>query len=96
MKITKEHLILLKNMNVGWQECEQGAPEIDPKRPYGNSDVEGDICELLGIQRVSVNYEEGFRTEDLEYAAKIHKEMGNVIKYIFNNYDFKKIIDTEI
>ena len=44
-----EHLKLLRRMYVGWNDCEFGAPEIDPKRPYGNSDVEYDIAEILGI-----------------------------------------------
>jgi hypothetical protein len=34
-------------MYVGWQDCETGAPEIDPKRPYGNSRVARDIHEIL-------------------------------------------------
>jgi len=30
-----------------WYGCETGAPGLDCKRPYGNSDVEGDVCEIL-------------------------------------------------
>lgn len=45
--VTNEHLILMRRMYVGWCYDEFGAPEIDPKRPYGNSDVLGDIHELL-------------------------------------------------
>jgi len=45
--MTAEHLTLLKRFQVGWQDCEAGAPEIDPKRPYGNSDVENDIHEMM-------------------------------------------------
>jgi hypothetical protein len=47
-RLTPEHVALLRRMNVGWHDCEYGAPEIDPKRPYGNSWVEGDIAEILG------------------------------------------------
>lgn len=36
-------------MCVGWNDCEFGAPEIDPKRPYGNSDVEQDMIEVIGL-----------------------------------------------
>ena len=50
-EIKPEHLKLIKPMNVGWQECEYGAPEIDPKRPYGNSAVEDDILEILGWKK---------------------------------------------
>jgi hypothetical protein len=45
--LTENHLKLLQKMWVGWSTCEFGAPEIDPKRPYGNSDVIGDIHEIL-------------------------------------------------
>ena len=47
-RVTADHLKLLRRMYVGWQDCEYGAPEIDPKRPYGNSSVEQDIAEILG------------------------------------------------
>ncbi len=80
MNITKEHLKLLKRMHVEWGHCEYGAPAINPKRPYGNGGVETDICEILGKKRVQVDYEEGFLTEDLEYASKIHAEMEDVLQ----------------
>lgn len=45
-----EHLKLLQRFIVGWQDCEFGAPEIDPKRPYGNSHVHQDMIEVLGFE----------------------------------------------
>lgn len=48
--IKKEHLTLLQRFEVGWQDCEFGAPEIDPKRPYGNSNVIQDMVEVLGFK----------------------------------------------
>lgn len=49
--LAEEHIKLLRAMNVCWQHCEYGAPEIDPKRPYGNSGVECDIHEILTGER---------------------------------------------
>ena len=46
--LTQDHLTLLGSAFVGWQDCETGAPEIDPKRPYGNGSVSTDVAELLG------------------------------------------------
>jgi hypothetical protein len=46
--ITEDHLKLLRCMYVGWNDCESGTPEINSKRPYGNSDVVGDVREILG------------------------------------------------
>jgi hypothetical protein len=52
-EVKKEHLALLKNMSVGWQNCEFGAPEIDPKRPYGNSNVLQDMIEIFGVKEIN-------------------------------------------
>jgi len=49
-ELTENHIKLLKRMYVGWQDCETGAPEINPKRPYGNSSVASDIAEILGMK----------------------------------------------
>ena len=50
--VKEEHLKLISHMNVGWNDCEFGAPEIDPKRPYGNSDVIQDIVEIFGMEEI--------------------------------------------
>ena len=47
--VTDEHLRLLRRAHVTWMDAEFGAPEIDCKRPYGNSDLYSDIAEILGI-----------------------------------------------
>ena len=47
--VTDEHLKLLRGAYVGWDDCEFGAPAIDCKRPYGNSDVIADIAEILEV-----------------------------------------------
>ena len=47
--VTDEHLRLLRRAYVSWEDAEFGAPSIDPKRPYGNSNVYGDIAEILGL-----------------------------------------------
>lgn len=52
-ELTADHLTLLQNMYVDWDECETGAPCINPKRPYGNSNVERDIVIILGWIKTS-------------------------------------------
>ena len=49
-EVTEEHIQLLRDMVVTWWNCEFGAPAIDPKRPYGNSWVYGDIAETLKLE----------------------------------------------
>lgn len=56
-EIREEHLKLLKEMEVGWNDCEFGAPEIDPKRPYGNSDGVDDVARLIGYKKNKNNVE---------------------------------------
>jgi len=51
-EIKSEHLKLIQRFYVDWNYCEFGAPEIDPKRPYGNSDVHRDMIKILGIEEL--------------------------------------------
>lgn len=44
--LKKEHLDLMKRFHIDWNDSEFGAPTIDSKRPYGNSDTERDIREI--------------------------------------------------
>ena len=47
--LKQEHITLLRESEIEYQNCETGAAGIDPKRPYGNSDVEYDVAALLGL-----------------------------------------------
>jgi hypothetical protein len=47
--VTDEHLRLLRRARIWWDGLEFGAPGIDPKRPYGNSNVFADIAEILEV-----------------------------------------------
>jgi hypothetical protein len=78
-RLTAEHIALLRNMYVGWNNCETGAPEIDPKRPYGNSDVAADIHELLTCESAELTDE-----EEEKYLA-LHRETESALKVFLNN-----------
>ncbi len=81
--ITDDHLKLLRRMHVGWQDCEYGAPEIDPKRPYGNSAVEDDICEILGWPLESVvDGDPAYSDDQKRKAGKIHRQMADVLQIL--------------
>jgi len=83
--LTEDHLKLLKRMYVSWSQCEFGAPEIDPKRPYGNSDVPGDIHEIL-----TGKYPEDELDEDLEDKyCKLHKETEVALQIVLRSGQFK-------
>lgn len=63
-EVTRAHLALLKRTWVSWDGAEFGAPSIDPKRPYGNGDVYGDIAEILNI--TPPDFEEGDEWDDAD------------------------------
>jgi hypothetical protein len=80
-ELTEDHLKLAKRMHVGWKNYSHsgsGSPEIDPKRPYGNSDVFNDVGEILGIKSEGKNGE--FSENQIRQIKKIHKEMETVIQ----------------
>lgn len=79
-EITENHLKLLKHMCVEWNDMEFGAPSIDPKRPYGNSDVYEDISSILGLPTPDYDNDEDFTDEQVEYMDKIHEEMETVLQ----------------
>jgi hypothetical protein len=82
-EIKEEHLKLLSHANVRWQDCEYGAPEIDPKRPYGNSDVEYDIMEILG-DRFEGRLLEGISSNQKTRYRKLHKETQTALQIILS------------
>ena len=70
--ITQQHIDLLQNAYLRWEDCEFGAPAIDPKRPYGNSYVYGDIAEILNIK--PQGEDNSFTDEQQETMLQLHKE----------------------
>ena len=84
-EIKDDHLKLLKNSYVVWRDCEFGAPAIDCKRPYGNTDVESDIAEILNWN-VS---EDGLTEEQKEQAYKLHRELEIVLEIVLATQSFQ-------
>ncbi len=87
-EVRPEHMKLLTRIFFGYNDwTEFGAPEVDPKRPYGNSDVYGDLAELLGVEADGVD-EYGDAVLSDETKAKllrIHKEMPKVLGVLARN-----------
>lgn len=73
-RVTEDHLKLTKRMNVGWCGDEFGAPEIDPKRPYGNSNVLDDIADILDYDNAELSPEAESRL------MLIHQETKTVLQ----------------
>ena len=80
--VTEQHLALLRRTYVTWEYVEFGAPAIDGKRPYGNSDVLGDIIDIIGEAPEQVDLLEEWVEENQERLAKIHGEVGIVLQIV--------------
>lgn len=83
--LTNDHLKLLRAARVQWQDCETGAPEIDPKRPYGNSDVAGDVARILGREVQRCPHCSGSLSErDEEALMQLHRETERALVIILS------------
>jgi hypothetical protein len=81
--VKEDHLKLLPHLNIHFDVwAYDGAPATDMKRPYGNSDLWGDIYEILTGASTHWDEEtdEDLITEEMyvEY-KKLHEEMGTVL-----------------
>lgn len=81
--VTQEHIKLLKELCVRWCEDEFGAPCIDAKRPFGNSDVFGDMAEILNITIPEDNLE-GYN-KCIDYLYVLYKGLQNCLQILCTN-----------
>lgn len=90
-ELTEDHLKLIRRMNVSYNDfCEFGAPEIDPKRPYGNSSVYFDIGEILGIDPEEGDPEDAeYSSDQMEDMLAIHKETATALQVILASGSFE-------
>lgn len=82
--LTADHIKLLRAANVQWEACEYGAPAIDCKRPYGNSDVEADMMEMFGVD-ASYDANGDYKPDTLaevERLRTLHRETETALQVI--------------
>ena len=88
--VNEDHIKLLRRLQFSYDDyAEFGAPVVDPKRPYGNGDVYGDIGEILGWEKEELEseYYDEYAYSDAQRKAmkKIHKEMETVLQILVRN-----------
>lgn len=67
-ELTAFHIALLKQLEFGWHEGSyDGAPTVSIKRPYGNSDVLGDIREIYA-ELNGLRYEDDPEEDEFEFS----------------------------
>ena len=84
--LKKEHILLLKQAVVRWEDCEYGAPSIDCKRPYGTSSVEESIAEIIGDESDACPHcGESLDTESSENYKQLHKETETALSILLQH-----------
>ena len=85
------HLDLLKETYIYWNSCEFGAPGIYCKKPYGNSDVENDIAEIIKLKKKgNFNYEEEeWNEKAYDYMKDLHAQTQIALEIILHCQTFR-------
>lgn len=72
--------------NLQIDNCEYGAIGVDCKRPFGNSDVEADILEMLGCAPAGDDGQDKcWSSEQREYAADLYTR--KLIPFLQNRWE---------
>lgn len=74
--VTEDHLKLIRRLQFD-NESSWGAPSIDHKRPYGNSDVFRDIADIVGIPQPNRERDKDFTKE--QYSRMRTLNLGVVV-----------------
>lgn len=86
--LTEEHIALLRASYVGWDGCEFGAAAIDCKCPYGNSDVLGDMAEILGVP-ISDDEWNPFDEDTERKLRRLHSETQTALEIVLRSGTFQ-------
>lgn len=88
-QLTDEHIALLTGNGrvwIEWDHAMNGAPCMDAKRPYGNSDLPRDIADILGWE---YDPEEGVSNEQFARALRLHNQTQMALEVILNARTFE-------
>lgn len=81
--------VFLSNLEIN--DCEYGGIGVDSKRPFGNSDVDSDILEIIGWEMEGNDGNDScYSSKQREYSWNLyHKELipflNKEFKFILNN-----------
>lgn len=97
--VTEEHLVLLSRMYVGWSRMRAhferyavGAPAIDAKRPYGNTEIEKDMVRILGIPTIDPEADEVEKrigTPAYERLLQLHHDTETALQIVLHTRSFE-------
>lgn len=89
--LTSEHIKLLRRLTVYWRINRDGysAPTVDVVRPYGNSDVHGDIAEILGLPQPDWDAGETFSPDQTILMDAFHRETEFALQVVLQTGQFQ-------
>lgn len=85
-----EHVAIARKLHIEWQNREVGAPCVDCKRPYGNSDHLKDIADIIGFELFEDDEgEKHFSKAQKAQCEKLHREMELALEIILRTGTFE-------
>lgn len=90
--LRQEHIDLLEESYVTWDDAMEGAPEINPKRPLGNSGstFRQDVCRTLGYEPIEGEYPNAtFSEEDWQDARDVYDELDTALQIVLTCQTFE-------
>lgn len=89
LKVEEDHIKLLTNMRVTWNDSCFGSPTVNPKRPYGSTTVIEDMAKILNIGKVDEDGEIQLSDEQEKALLKFHKDTETVLEILLHNLSIK-------
>lgn len=90
-ELTADHVKLLSRASIRFSDgpyC--GAPGLDAKRPFGNSDLVMDMAKILGIDPVPTDDEEThYPVGTRNRMMKLYRELGTALSIVLRSGSFE-------
>lgn len=86
--LTEEHVKLLRAAYTWWWPIEWGSPGIDPKRPFGNGDLLGDMYEILKGKKTPDHWED-LPGPMRESFLKLYRELETALQVVLTTGTFE-------
>jgi hypothetical protein len=89
-QLTEDHIKLLNRMFVYWNDnCYDGSPCIDSKRPYGNSSVAYDVYEIIHGKEWDYGENDEMTEEIYEQMLVLHRETATALQIVLCTKSFE-------
>ena len=87
--VTEDHVKLVNNLKFDINATEFGAPTVDPKRPFGNSDVYADMERILKGRKVSSDFDVGERRK--RQLDKLYVQLKDCLQILCDTLSLKPV-----